>query len=55
MQFYQLLKIMECMVTHGQNESQRHLGAFYVLSALTLVNENASNSLPWLYQSVMHE
>ena len=50
-----ILKIMECMVTHGQNESQRHLGAFYVLSALTLVNENASNSLPWLYQSVMHE
>jgi len=24
----------------------------YVLSALTLVNENTANALPWLYQSV---
>ena len=49
-----ILKVMECMVTSGVNESQQHLGAFYVLSALTLVNEDASASLPWLYQSVMH-
>jgi hypothetical protein len=25
----------------------------YVLSALTIVNQNAADSMPWLYQSVI--
>ena len=27
------------------------LGAYYVLGALTIVNETAATSLPWLFQS----
>ena len=35
-----------------QKENQC-LGAIYILSALTLANPNAAESLPWLYQSVL--
>ena len=46
------LGVMEHMVNRGTNESSRGLGANYVLCALTLVNVNAAQALPWLYQSV---
>ena len=46
------LDIMEKMVNHGVNHPSQCLGANYVLCAFTLVNENARESLPWLYQSV---
>jgi hypothetical protein len=49
-----ILSIMENMVNNGINDSSRSLGAYYVLAALTLVNKEAAESLPWLYQSVMH-
>jgi hypothetical protein len=29
------------------------LGAFYVLATLTIVNQNARNALPWLYEAVL--
>ena len=29
-----------------------NLGAYYVLGALTLVNDQAAIALPWLFQSV---
>ena len=45
---------MESLVKNGITEEDKSLGAFYVLSALTLVNNDAADSLPWLYQSVMH-
>jgi hypothetical protein len=48
------LKIIENLVNCGINNEAKSLGAYYVLASLTLVNENARNSLPWLYQSVAH-
>ena len=30
------------------------LGAYYVLTALTIVSTNAAIALPWLYQSVIY-
>lgn len=48
------LTIMEYMVKRGINEASRGLGANYVLCALTLVNNAAAESLPWLYQSVVY-
>jgi hypothetical protein len=29
------------------------LGAYYILSALTLVSMQAADALPWLYESVL--
>ena len=47
-----LLEIMEKMVNIGVDKDSKALGAYYVLGALTLVNEEAATSLPWLFQSV---
>jgi len=47
-----LLEPLEKMVYNGIDTGSKSLGAIYVLSALTLVNANAAESLPWLYQSV---
>ena len=46
------LTLMETFVRRGINIESRKLGAFHVLSALTLVSSDAASSLPWLYQSV---
>jgi hypothetical protein len=46
------LTVMEKLVTSGVTSSMRSLGAMYVLCGLTLVNLDAANSLPWLYESV---
>jgi len=48
------LGIMEKMVNSGIDRDSKSLGAFYVLGALTLVNNSAATSLPWLYQSVLY-
>lgn len=48
------VRIIEIMVKSGITVENRSLGAYYVLAALTLVNDNARNSLPWLYQSVAY-
>jgi hypothetical protein len=48
------IRIIEYLVKSGHNNEDRSLGAYYVLSALTLVSEEARDSLPWLYQSVAH-
>ncbi len=47
------IKIIERLIS---SEEQEHasLGAFYVLGAITLVNSNAADALPWLYQSFYH-
>jgi len=42
------------MVKSGHTNDNRSLGAYYVLAALTLVSDEARNSLPWLYQSVAY-
>ena len=43
---------MECMISRGINNASKSLGANYILCALTLVNTDAAENLPWLYQSV---
>jgi hypothetical protein len=49
-----ILESLEKLVNDGITQDYRSLGAIYILSALTLVNTQASESLPWLYQSVSH-
>ncbi len=48
------LTIMENLVNSGASNQWKSLGAYYVLAALTLVNQNAATTLPWLYESVVH-
>lgn len=47
-----VLVLMETMVRSGINQNSRYLGSTYVLCALTLVNDQAADALPWLYESV---
>jgi len=49
-----LLPILEMMVNTGIDRDSKCLGAYYVLGALTLANDAAAVSLPWLYQSVSY-
>ena len=49
-----VLEILEKLVNLGVDKDSKSLGAYYVLGALTLVNENAALSLPWLFQSVSY-
>jgi hypothetical protein len=46
-----ILEVLEKLVNNGVDKDSKSLGAFYVLGTLTLVNETAATSLPWLYQS----
>lgn len=47
-----ILEVLEKFVNSGIDADNRTLGAYYVLGALTLVNEDAATSLPWLFQSL---
>ena len=47
-----IIEILEKLVNNGIDRDSKSLGAYYILGALTLVNENAATSLPWLFQSV---
>ena len=49
-----VLQIMSNFTKSANTADNQSLGAFYVLAALTLVNSNAAEALPWLYQSVSH-
>ena len=49
-----ILIILNKLINSGIDNDYRSLGAYYVLSALTLVSTNAANALPWLYQSVAY-
>lgn len=46
------LNIINKLVNTASDDSNKSLGAIYVLSALTLVSFDAAISLPWLYESV---
>ena len=46
-----LIESMEKLVNTGIDKDSKCLGAYYVLGALTLVNEDAALALPWLFQS----
>ena len=45
---------MEKFVNSGTDNDSKSLGAYYILGALTLVNTDAANALPWLFQSVSY-
>ena len=47
-----IVKSIELLINSGIDYNSRSLGALYVLTALTLVNNNAAETLPWLYESV---
>ena len=46
-----VLTILEKFVNFGIDQDSKALGSYYVLGALTLVNESAAETLPWLFQS----
>ena len=47
------LSVMEDMVYTGVENEYRTLGAFHVLSVLTVINGNARQNMPWLYESLL--
>ena len=47
-----VLEVLEKLVNTGVDKDSKSLGAYYVLGALTLVNQDAATSLPWLFQSL---
>jgi hypothetical protein len=49
-----ILDALEILVNSGIDRDSKSLGAYYVLGALTLVNESAATTLPWLFQSVSY-
>ena len=49
-----VLEVLEKLVNTGIDNDSKSLGAYYVLGALTLVNQEAASSLPWLFQSVSY-
>ena len=48
------ISVMEDMIYTGVDIDSRMLGAFHVLSALTMVSIPARHSMAWLYDSVMY-
>ena len=47
------LSIMEDMIYTGIDTEYRTIGTFHVLTALTVVNLDARNNMPWLYESIV--
>lgn len=47
-----VLDILGKFVNNGIDNDSKALGSYYVLGALTLVNSDAAEALPWLYQSL---
>lgn len=48
------VNFMENIIKNGINRESKCLGSNYVLCAITLVNPQAAQALPWLYYSVSH-
>jgi len=49
------IDIMDNLVTRGVNKDSKCLGAYYILGALTIINPDAAEALPWLYQSFEYQ
>tara|TARA_B100000989_G_C19500130_1_gene453862 strand:+ start:245 stop:1345 length:1101 start_codon:yes stop_codon:yes gene_type:complete len=47
-----ILYVLEELITKGIDNDSKSLGSYYILSALTLVSNDAAESMPWLYESV---
>jgi hypothetical protein len=48
------IELIHRFVTSGATRDSQSLGAYYVLSALTLVSQPAQIAMPWLYEAVVH-
>jgi len=46
-----IVNILSNLINNGINNDNKVLGCYYILGALTMVNENAAVAIPWLYQS----
>jgi hypothetical protein len=46
------VQVCENLVFYGIGDDDKTLGAYYILTALTLQSHDAAVALPWLYQSV---
>jgi len=46
-----ILACLERFVNNGVDHDSKTLGAYYVLGVLTIVNNDAATSMPWLFQS----
>ena len=44
--------LIELLIHSGSDSDARHIGSQIVLSALTIVSEDAATALPWLYESM---
>jgi len=51
---HQGIHLIHTFVMTGINRDSQSLGAYYVLSAMTLVSQSAQAAMPWLYESVVH-
>jgi len=49
-----ILEVLEKMVNTGIDKDNKCLGAYFVLGAITLVNNDAATSLPWLFEAAYH-
>lgn len=49
-----IVPILNKLVNSSTDNEYKSLGAYYILSSLTLVSSAAADSLPWLYESVVH-
>jgi hypothetical protein len=47
------LSVMEDMVYTGIDTEYKTIGTFHVLTALTVVNQEARTNMPWLYESLV--
>jgi len=47
------LCVMEDMVCTGVEQQYRTIGSLHVLSVLTVINREARNNMPWLYESLI--
>ena len=48
------VQIIENLVKSALDIDNKMLGTFYVLSALTLVSQQARDAMPWLYEAVVY-
>ena len=49
-----LILVMNNLLTKAVDNNSQKIGAYYILGALTLVNQHAADAIPWLYESFMH-
>jgi hypothetical protein len=49
-----ILDVIDKFVNSGIDKDNKCLGAYYVLGALTLVNNDAATALPWLFQALCY-